>query len=69
MQLSGFFRSVNENPHYRIFVSMLHLLSSLPGLQNGDKGLPSIFMVSHGISVKMLITLELHGILRSNFVY
>ena len=31
-------------------------------MQNGDEGLQSIFLPGQGILVKMLITLELHGI-------
>ena len=38
------------------------ILSSHPDTQNGDKGLPSIISVGQGILVKMLITLESHGI-------
>ena len=38
-------------------------------MQNRDKGLPSIILVSRGLLVKMLINLEAHGILYSNFAY
>ena len=38
------------------------ILSSPPGMRNGDKSLLSIILVSHGLLVKMLIPLELHGI-------
>ena len=38
-------------------------------MQNRDKGLPSLILVSRGLLVKMLINLEAHGILYSNFAY
>ena len=38
------------------------IFSSHPGMQNGDKGLLSIILAGQGLSVKMLITLEPHGI-------
>ena len=31
-------------------------------VQNDDEGLPSIILAGRGLLVKMLITLELHGI-------
>ena len=39
------------------------------GMQKGDEASPSIILVSPAVSVKMLITLEPHGIIGSNFVY
>ena len=38
-------------------------------MQNGDEASPSINPFGLGHIVKMLITLEPHGIFRSNFVY
>ena len=38
------------------------ILSIHPGMQNGGEGLPSISFASQGLLVKMLITLEPHGI-------
>ena len=39
------------------------------GMQNVDKTLLSIILVSQAFLVKMLITLEPHGIFGLNFVY
>ena len=39
------------------------------GLQNGDETSPSIILAGRALLVKMLNTLEPHGILGSNFVY
>ena len=38
-------------------------------MQNGDEASPSIILAGRALSVKMLITLEPHGIFVSNFVY
>ena len=38
------------------------ILCSHPGMRNGDKGLPSTILAGQGFLVKMLITLESHGI-------
>ena len=39
-------------------------------MQNDDKGAsPSIISAGRGVLVKMLITLEPHGIFQSNFAY
>ena len=38
-------------------------------MQNDDEGLRSIILASQGILVKMLITLEPHGIFQSYFAY
>ena len=38
-------------------------------IQNGDKASPSIIFAGRAHLVKMLITLETHGIFGSNFVY
>ena len=42
--------------------SFLLILSCHPGMQNADKRLPRIILTGHGLFVKMLITLEPHGI-------
>ena len=52
---------------YRIFGSkfaylFILILSIHPGMQNDDEGLPSIILVGQYLLVKMLITLEPHGI-------
>ena len=36
-------------------------------MQNGDDGLPSIILDGRGLLVKMLIILNPHGIVKSNF--
>ena len=46
---------------YNAYVFVL-ILSSHLGMQNGDKGLPSIILAGQGLLVKMFITLEPHGI-------
>ena len=38
------------------------------GMQKGDKASPSIILASQALLVKMIITLEPHGIFGSNFV-
>ena len=38
-------------------------------MQKGDESSPSIILAGRALSVKMLITLEPHGIFGSNFVY
>ena len=38
------------------------ILSSYPGMQNGDEGLPIIILAGQDLLVKMLIPLEPHGI-------
>ena len=38
-------------------------------MQNGDEASPSIILAGQALLVKMLITLERHGIFGSNFVY
>ena len=38
-------------------------------MQNGDEASRSIILASQALLVKMLITLEPHGIFGSNFVY
>ena len=38
-------------------------------MQNGDEASPSIILAGQALLVKMLITLEPHGIFASNFVY
>ena len=38
-------------------------------MQNGDEASPSIILAGRALLVKMLITLEPHGIFASNFVY
>ena len=38
-------------------------------MQNGDEASPSIILAGWALLVKMLITLEPHGIFASNFVY
>ena len=38
-------------------------------MQNGDEASPSINLASRALLVKMLITLQPHGIFVSNFVY
>ena len=38
------------------------ILSSHPWMHNGGEGLPNIILASQGLLVKMLITLEPHGI-------
>ena len=38
-------------------------------MKKGDKSSPSIILAGRGLLVKMLITLEPHGIFGSNFVY
>ena len=38
------------------------ILSSHPGMQNGDESLSSIILAGQGLLVKMNITLEPHGI-------
>ena len=54
---------------YRIFGSsfaylLILVLSRLPRIQqNGGEGLSSIILAGQGILVKMLITLEPHGII------
>ena len=40
-----------------------------PAMQNGDEASPSIILAGQALLVKMLITLEPHGIFASNFVY
>ena len=52
---------------YGMFISnfaylFILVLSSHPGMQNSYKGLPSIILAGQCILVKMLITLEMHGI-------
>ena len=37
--------------------------------KNGNEGLPSIILAGQRLLVKMLITLEPHGIFLSNFAY
>ena len=39
------------------------------GVKKGDEASPSIILAGRALLVKMLITLEPHGILGSNFVY
>ena len=39
------------------------------GMKKGDKASSSIILAGRAFLVKMLITLELHGIFGSNFVY
>ena len=39
------------------------------GMQNSDEASPSIVLAGRPLLVKMLVTLEPHGIFRSNFVY
>ena len=39
------------------------------GMQNGDKALPCIRSTGRGQSLKMIITLEPHGIFDHNLVY
>ena len=39
------------------------------GMRKGDEALPSIILAGQALLVKMLITLEQHGIFGSNFVY
>ena len=38
-------------------------------MQNGDEASPSIILAGRTLLVKMLITLELRGIITSNFEY
>ena len=38
-------------------------------MQKGDEASPSIILAGRALLVKMLITLEPHGIFGSNFVY
>ena len=38
-------------------------------MQNGDEASPSIILAGRALLVKMLITLEPHGIIGSYFVY
>ena len=38
-------------------------------MQNGDEDSPSIILAGRALLVKMLITIEPHGIFGSNFVY
>ena len=38
-------------------------------MKKGDEASPSIILACRALSVKMLITLEPHGIFGSNFVY
>ena len=38
-------------------------------MQKGDEASPSIILAGRALLVKMLITLELHGIFGSNFAY
>ena len=40
------------------------ILSSHPCMRNGDKGLLSIILAGQGLSVKMLITLERHILIK-----
>ena len=52
---------------YRIFKSnftylFILILSIHPGMQSGGEGLPSIILAGQSLLVKMLITLEQHGI-------
>ena len=42
---------------------------STTGLQNGDNGLQGIISANQGLLLKVLITLEPHGIFKSNFAY
>ena len=39
------------------------------GMQNGDEASPSIILARRALLVKMLITVDPHGIFGSNFVY
>ena len=57
---------------YEIFESnfaylFISIVSSYPDMQNGDKGLLSITLA--GLLVKMLITLEPHGILFNQILH
>ena len=38
-------------------------------MQNGDDGLPNIILDGRSLLVKMLIILNQHGIVKSNFAY
>ena len=38
-------------------------------MKTGDEAIPSIILAGQAVLVKMLITLEPHGIFGSNFVY
>ena len=71
MQLSGLFSQLVDillTPEpYGIFESnfaylVILILCSHPGMQNGDKGLPSTRLAGQSLLVKMLITLESHSI-------
>ena len=42
---------------------------SATGMQKGDEASPSIILAGRALLVKMLITLESHGIFGSDFVY
>ena len=58
--------SVSENAHYSrtiwdIWIKFF-ILNYFNFVQNGDKGMTSIILDGQGFLVKMLITLEPHGI-------
>ena len=57
---------INLGPHW-IFISdfayLFILILSSTDMQNRDKGLPNIISAGLGILVKILITLEPHGML------
>ena len=53
----------------QILHTLLFQHVSTTGLQNGDKGLQGSISANQGLLLKGLITLEPHGIFKSNFAY
>ena len=71
MQWSSQLWSVGENPNSswtlwdigsNVAYLFILIMSCYPSMQNSGEGLPSIILAGQGILVKMLITLEPHGI-------
>ena len=56
---------------YLVQILYTYVISHCPatGMKKGDKASPSIILAGQALLVKMLITLEPHGIFGSNFVY
>ena len=53
----------------QILYTYVFLHCPATGMKKGDEASPSIILAGQAFLVKMLITLEPHGIFGSNFVY
>ena len=53
----------------QILYTYVFLHCPVTGMKKDDKASPSIILAGRALLVKMLITLEPHGLFGSNFVY